>query len=884
MTQIQDEDEVKSTSICINPSYLQINKNIEEKFETEIISETIETYNPSENSSDSNSTEGNITNFSASSLDKKDLKLKPPITELNKENLDIMDSFDKQGEETDVDQNSIRQLSSNAINNNQSSNTSVVCNDKSRSNLLLQAQNVRFNQYNNSIVNHNSLFNSDPNTIFYNQSRHVNLSQASGSTDEISMDNGYFNGNSQFQLNNNLSLNMNSAGCVTPNFTNSPFTPGMNNLSMSPFGSMSGTVSNDPQKVIHVPVPVPVPVFMPYNSRNGNNVNESNMIQQYMHVNQFNRLNNTNLLPNSQVDFMMNQQQQMMQFQNRSMGSDGYFPMLNNQKLQHPNDVNRINTPNITNSPLITHSLNIAHSPNTANPLATNETNKSGNSKAKKKRNKSSKNKKSSITTLTITKDSSAASDNNLLNNNITDSTSMPVDRPIAIDDTALTSLSDAKFNLPGKTPIDDHNVFSELVIESLQRQRNQGKLIHLDPVPNFEDKKDVKLWLQKIFYPLGIEIAIERSDKAKISFKCKALKRSDEEFHHDHHHGSKELSDDSKNDEIKSKRVKSPFNTCPFRIRASYRTKSEKWQIVILNNSHSHQLKFNPNSVNYKQFKQVLRDMNDIDTVKKFDELEYKSKMNIPMLVDTIPCDCGLTEEVQSFGVVLPSSLTSSKQQNSVLGRFNQKNNLKKNTSRSKLSEDSNTLSTSSGVIKSKKQPNKGNKMLDTLRKHVTMSSISPANDNNDSSEQQNINDDRNLTDFSDQFSKVDCFLAGQKSTNIPDYLGLHDNADILGTTYSAQENESIKPNNNFLNFDTEVDEVDFTELFLNPHKKGTTNNHFEATHPGFSKTDEIDLENLSMQFNGIQQNSSMSNQELTKELDEMHLFENSQNGSYFF
>lgn len=54
----------------------------------------------------------------------------------------------------------------------------------------------------------------------------------------------------------------------------------------------------------------------------------------------------------------------------------------------------------------------------------------------------------------------------------------------------------------------------------------NQNNLIHLDPVPNFEDKSDIKPWLQKIFYPQGIELVIERSDTFKVVFKCKAAKR----------------------------------------------------------------------------------------------------------------------------------------------------------------------------------------------------------------------------------------------------------------------------------------------------------------------------------------------------------------------
>jgi len=98
------------------------------------------------------------------------------------------------------------------------------------------------------------------------------------------------------------------------------------------------------------------------------------------------------------------------------------------------------------------------------------------------------------------------------------------------------------------------------MAIESLKRQRNQSKLIHLDSVPDFQESKDVKIWLQKIFYPLGIEIAIERSDKCKITYKCKALKKKDEVYQNSHVHNSV----DNNIDSGKKKRVKSQYNTCP--------------------------------------------------------------------------------------------------------------------------------------------------------------------------------------------------------------------------------------------------------------------------------------------------------------------------------
>ena len=54
---------------------------------------------------------------------------------------------------------------------------------------------------------------------------------------------------------------------------------------------------------------------------------------------------------------------------------------------------------------------------------------------------------------------------------------------------------------------------------------KDQNKLIHLDPVPSFEDRHEIKPWLQKIFYPQGIDIVIERSDSSKVTFKCRSVR-----------------------------------------------------------------------------------------------------------------------------------------------------------------------------------------------------------------------------------------------------------------------------------------------------------------------------------------------------------------------
>ena len=219
-------------------------------------------------------------------------------------------------------------------------------------------------------------------------------------------------------------------------------------------------------------------------------------------------------------------------------------------------------------------------------------------------------------------------------------------------------------------------NYLSDLAIESLQRQRNQSKLIHLDPIPDFQDRKEIKPWLQRIFYPLGIEIVIERSDATKVIFKCKALKKADivsdatglQNMNSKTKEQVKESSMSpatSKNYPLpkaqpkKYKRTVSLYNQCPFRIRATLSVKRQKWNIVVVNNGHSHSLKFNSDSDDYRKFKQHLKDMEDWETVKKFDELEYRTKSNLPTNLTTIPCECGLTEEVISFNVVLPSTMT---------------------------------------------------------------------------------------------------------------------------------------------------------------------------------------------------------------------------------
>ncbi|AAS53285.1 AFL087Cp [Eremothecium gossypii ATCC 10895] len=213
------------------------------------------------------------------------------------------------------------------------------------------------------------------------------------------------------------------------------------------------------------------------------------------------------------------------------------------------------------------------------------------------------------------------------------------------------------------------NNVLSDQAIERIRRQQNQNKLIHLEPIPDFKDKNDIKPWLQKIFYPQGIEIVIERSDKIKVVFKCKASKRTKSGSAPGSQAGAAEDELGGQYETLplspvvtasqlrKKKRAVSPYNTCPFRVRAAYSLKRKRWSIVVVNNGHSHPLKFNPDSAEYRKFKNNLRQECDWDAVKKFDELEYRSKFNLPTEPTPIPCDCGLTQEIESFNVILPST-----------------------------------------------------------------------------------------------------------------------------------------------------------------------------------------------------------------------------------
>ncbi|QHS76538.1 Aft2p [Saccharomyces paradoxus] len=178
---------------------------------------------------------------------------------------------------------------------------------------------------------------------------------------------------------------------------------------------------------------------------------------------------------------------------------------------------------------------------------------------------------------------------------------------------------------------------------------KDQNKLIHLDPVPSFKDRHEIKPWLQKIFYPQGIDIVIERSDTSKVTFKCRSV-RSNVGLN------------------PKSKGNSSRSHACPFRIRAAYSVRLQKWNVVVMNNIHAHELRFDliTKTDDYKKFKENLRQKNDEKAIKTFDELEYKTSLNLPLVSPIISCDCGLTKEIEAFNnIFLPLSnppLTSKK------------------------------------------------------------------------------------------------------------------------------------------------------------------------------------------------------------------------------
>ncbi|AJS28221.1 ADE_G0019180.mRNA.1.CDS.1 [Saccharomyces cerevisiae] len=353
----------------------------------------------------------------------------------------------------------------------------------------------------------------------------------------------------------------------------------------------------------------------------------------------------------------------------------------------------------------------------------------------------------------------------------------------------------------------------------------NQNNLIHLDPVPNFEDKSDIKPWLQKIFYPQGIELVIERSDTFKVVFKCKAAKRGrnarrkrkDKPKGQDHEDEKSKINDDeleyaspsnatvtngpqtspdqTSSIKPKKKRCVSRFNNCPFRVRATYSLKRKRWSIVVMNNNHSHQLKFNPDSEEYKKFKEKLRKDNDVDAIKKFDELEYRTLANLPIPTATIPCDCGLTNEIQSFNVVLPtnSNVTSSASSSTVSSISLDSSNASK---RPCLPSVNNTGSINTNNVR---KPKSQCKNKDTLLKRTTM---------------------QNFLTTKSRLRKTGTPTSSQHSSTA--FSGYIDDP------FNLNEILPLPASDFKLNTVTNLNEIDFTNIFTkSPHP------HSGSTHP---------------------------------------------------
>lgn len=91
-----------------------------------------------------------------------------------------------------------------------------------------------------------------------------------------------------------------------------------------------------------------------------------------------------------------------------------------------------------------------------------------------------------------------------------------------------------------------------------------------------FHNKNDIKPWLlEKLREIAGLQIVIERSDTSKIVFKCK-------------NNAKKEIVEaKTSNCKVASRRQ----ITCPFRIRANFSQRSQWWALVVINDTHDHEI-----------------------------------------------------------------------------------------------------------------------------------------------------------------------------------------------------------------------------------------------------------------------------------------------------
>lgn len=236
-----------------------------------------------------------------------------------------------------------------------------------------------------------------------------------------------------------------------------------------------------------------------------------------------------------------------------------------------------------------------------------------------------------------------------------------------------------------------------------------------------------------------------------------------------------------------KKKRSVSRFNICPFRIRATYSLKRKKWNIVVINNTHSHPLKFNPDSEEYKKFKLKLREDGDLEAIKKFDELEYKTRKNLPIQSSMIPCDCGLTNEIQSFNIVLPSGRTAAN------------------------SNDTATATSSRPIKK--------------LLSANLISTSNGGNNNNVQKPRTRVNDKRNKENLLKKTTTTNFLTNNGTAPAIPTNRvnSLVENSNSMTDFLDDPFNSSMNiPMNDFAPFNleavTNLNEIDFTDIFNKP------------------------------------------------------------------
>lgn len=108
--------------------------------------------------------------------------------------------------------------------------------------------------------------------------------------------------------------------------------------------------------------------------------------------------------------------------------------------------------------------------------------------------------------------------------------------------------------------------------------QNNDDLLAALHPVPNFQNRDDIKPWLHEKLDSRGVCLVIERSDASKVVFKCKSI-----------HRKSSVPRSAAKLVNGRVKRVRThPEESCPFRLRVSYSVKQKIWSVTIIKPEHN--------------------------------------------------------------------------------------------------------------------------------------------------------------------------------------------------------------------------------------------------------------------------------------------------------